>query len=494
VKDLAKHILLWAIIATGPVSATASNAVGVDTAAYSNYSYIKFLDNTNDSVKLTDDEFFDIAGKVIFPVNKYQLPKNDSLLIELENVVFPKVNEDSLQLVRLIIRGAASPEGPTRFNKFLGNKRAEALLKFVKDHMAVEIQEDNFEMEIDIEDYRTLCLMMRRRGDGDYGYVQALCDIYLPKGRIDRLKTVLKEARQGRLWRRLYREYFPRLRAARVVFFFRDLREGFYSEEAAQRVVSILPDSLKLDFPEILPENPTVYNITQPRRELLSVKTNVLFDLAYMPGYDRWCPIPNLALEYYPLHGHFTFGASLDLPWWQDYDAHKYFQVRNWQLEARYYLRSGDIANNPVGQGAAFRGLYLQGYAHAGVFGICFDADRGWVGEGLGAGLGIGYVMPLSPKGHWRLEFGAQVGFFTCKYDPYQYENPVDPNYKDNLYYYKWTLKPDLFKKRQYRFNWIGPTRLGVTLSYDLLYRRAHSKWPSFKPWEPSSTYNSGNN
>ena len=192
-----------------------------------------------------------------------------------------------------------------------------------------------------------------------------------------------------------------------------------------------------------------------------------------------------MALEYFPKHGHFTFGASLDLPWWQDYDGHKYFQVRNWQLETRYYLRSGDIRSNPPGEGAAFRGLYLQAYVHTGVFGICFDADRGWEGEGIGAGVGIGYVLPISRNGHWRLEFQLQAGWFGAKYDPYQYENPVDPNYHDNLYYYKWTLLPELFKERQYRFNWIGPTRIGVTLSYDLLYRRQRSKVPSFIPHEP---------
>ena len=203
-----------------------------------------------------------------------------------------------------------------------------------------------------------------------------------------------------------------------------------------------------------------------------------------MPGYNRWCPIPNVAVEYYPKNGHFTFGASFDFPWWQDYDAHKYFQIRNYQVESRYYLRSGDMDSNPPGKGPAFRGLYLQGYAHLGLFGICFDADRGWVGEGLGAGVGAGYVMSLSKKGHWRLEFGLQVGFYACKYDPYQYENPVDPNYRDHLYYYKWTQDPSLFKKRQYRYSWLGPTRIGVTLTYDLLYRRVQKKGVSFINYE----------
>ena len=92
--------------------------------------------------------------------------------------------------------------------------------------------------------------------------------------------------------------------------------------------------------------------------------------------------------------------------------------------------------------------------------------------------------MPLTKQGRWRLEFGLQVGYIHCNYDPYQYENPVNPAYHDDNYYYKWTLKPELFKKRQYRWNWIGPTRVGITLSYDLLYRRIQRKGMSLKSKE----------
>ena len=100
-------------------------------------------------------------------------------------------------------------------------------------------------------------------------------------------------------------------------------------------------------------------------------------------------------------------------------------------------------------------------------------AKRGWVGEGIGGGVGVGYVLPLSKKGHWKLEFSLQAGVFHTKYDPYQWENPVNPAYQDNLYYYDWKGKPSLFKTRQYNFTWIGPTRIGISLSYDLIYRKA---------------------
>lgn len=454
-----------------------------DTTDYAPYSYIRFLGEGEKTPNLTDEEFYDIAGKVIFPVNKYSLPKRDSLIMQLQREVLPLINRDSLELASMIIHGAASPEGPTRWNKYLGEHRAETLVKFLRDNISKPIDEKTFELEITIEDYRTLCIMMHRASDKDYAVVQTYCDRYLPRNNISGLKNALQTTRQGTLWRRLLREYFPRLRAARLVLFFRAPRT--YAKEVELDVPPVamrptLPAPMTADMlPLELPKQ-----VRRPRREVLAVKSNLLFDVAYVPGYNRWCPIPNVAIEYFPKHGHFTYGASFDCPWWQDYDAHKFFQIRNYQLEARYYLRSGDIATNPPGEGAAFRGLYFQGYGHLGLFGICFDANRGWVGEGLGGGLGVGYVLPLSKSGHWRLEFGLQAGVFYCRYDPYQYGSPNGDDPRDNLYYYKYYGDPSLFKKRQHQFFWAGPTRVGITLSYDLLYRRIAKKGVSFVPWE----------
>ena len=459
-----------------------------DTTKYAPFSYVRFLGEDEPVPELTDEQFYDIAGRVIFPINKWNLPKRDSLILQLQNEVLPLINKDSLELASMIIRGAASPEGPTRWNKFLGEHRAATLLQFLRDNLDRPINESNFDMEIDIEDYRTLCIMMHRASDKDYPVVQALCDRYLPKRNIATLKHQLQTTRQGTLWRRLFRQYFTRLRAARVVFFFRKPRTSEPQIEAilpvpepqaeVALVDTVKTDTVKMDTVRVL------VPVKKPRREVLSVKSNLLFDFAYVPGYERWCPIPNVAVEYYPLHGHFTYGFSFDCPWWQHYNDHKFFQIRNYQLDTRYYFRSGDIEKTPPGEGAAFRGLYLQAYGHVGLFGICFDADRGWVGEGAGAGLGIGYVLPLSKKGHWRMEFGLQAGFFACKYDPYQYESPIEGDPHDDLYYYKYYGDPNLFKKRQHTFTWLGPTRVSVTLSYDLFYRRIAKKGISFTPWE----------
>ena len=495
---------------------------------YNRYPFVRFVGKGERPV-LTDREFYEMAAKVIFPVNQFALPKNDTLLLRLKNEVLPLANENRLKLVGLMIRGAASPEGDTRHNEYLGKARADNLLRFFDDHLLVPFDTSHFYMQASLEDYRYLCYLMKDAGDKDYRLVQGWCDQYLPKdqteqlkcgqnlpknqteqlkrdqnlsmNQTEQLKQVLKTYDGGRLWQRLLHDYYPALRAARVVSFFEDSTKV----ERMKPVPVASPDSMALAPVVWEPQTETV---RLPRREYLSVKTNLLFDVAYMPGYNRWCPIPNIAVEYYPLRGHFTFGGSVDFPWWQHYPKHKFFQVRNYQFESRYYFKANGAngahgpneayepngANEPhkphkpyapqTSAGPAFRGLYLQAYVHTALFGICFDADRGWEGEGFGGGVGIGYVLPLSRRGHWRLEFGAQFGIFVCRYDPYQYESPVDDNLHDNLYYYKYYGEPKWFKTRQHQTTWFGPTRIGITLSYDLFYRRIQKKGISMKPWE----------
>ena len=465
----------------------------VDTSFYANFPFIRITNTESGVPAVSDDEFFLSAAGVVFQAGKSTLPVTSEFLRLMEQTVIPRLNRDSMQLLKVIMRGAASPEGSFEMNRQLGEKRAQALLTFLTERMQYPVADDVLVMGNDVEDYRSLCLLMRNAGDDDYELVQKLCDEHLTKSGPAVLKQQLQRTQGGRLWQRLLTQYFPQLRTARLMLCFRKYVPEKVEIQELKPVVVAKVDTVvieKMDAVEIEIEPAPVVTDTVtfvepsvlPRRELLSVKTNLLFYAAYIPGYDRWCPIPNIALEYYPKRGHFTYGFSFDMPWWQDYDAHKYFQIRNYQLEARYYLKgSTDLSSLTPHPSPLYSGFYLSAYGHLGVFGICFDADRGWVGEGAGGGLGFGYVTPISKNGHWRLEFGLQAGFFRCKYDPYQYENPIDPDYTDNLYYYKWTLSPDLFKKRQYRWNWIGPTRIGITLTYDLLYRRNNKGGMSLK-------------
>ena len=98
--------------------------------------------------------------------------------------------------------------------------RVEFLNHYMRERLDVPVVVAPFTTEVVIEDYRLLCAMMRRAGDSDYEYVQELCDRYLPLGDFAPLKTKLQRAQGGRLWRRLLKEYFPELRATRLVLIF----------------------------------------------------------------------------------------------------------------------------------------------------------------------------------------------------------------------------------------------------------------------------------
>lgn len=205
-------------------------------------------------------------------------------------------------------------------------------------------------------------------------------------------------------------------------------------------LISILPDTLLLPC--------------------LTVKSNLLLDAAWLPNYG-FCPLPNVAIEYFPRNQHWSYGISLDVPWWEKQDRHKYFQARNWQLESRRYF----LCNK-----GEYRRLYVSAYAHLCTYAIALKGDRhSWIGEGLGGGLGAGYVWQLSSR--WRVEAGVQAGLFLTRYDPFVYGDPID-HIDNGYYYYDWEGQSSDFQKRNYRYTWLGPTRLALSIAYNLFLRQ----------------------
>ena len=101
---------------------------------------------------------------------------------------------------------------------------------------------------------------------------------------------------------------------------------------------------------------------------------------------------------------------------------------------------------------AKFNGHYF------GVHGVYMDYDMSHVnfmsvmkkdfaydGNAYGGGISYGYQLYLSP--HWNIEFSAGVGFLHFEYDKSAYPADKEPAYK-------------------YRSNYVGPTKLGVSIVY----------------------------
>lgn len=426
-------------------------------------------------VKTTDSIFVKQSRPIPFVANKIQISQKDRQWIT--DSLIPKLNALGNNGI-IIGRATASPEGNTENNTLLAYHRKEAVNNLLSNF---GIDTDRIYYDVVAEDYPLLLTLMEMKHDKYLPSVKNLMKQYGPSG--NQLKEAMARYKGGRLWQHILHQYFPQLRAVRIMAIHKDRVDDSKMEHTMKAPNQEVIDTVKVEETPIATEEPVVRDTViipvveepstekQPRRELLSLKTNLFFDFAYMPGYNRFCPIPNMAIEYYPLHGHFTYGASFDGPWWQNYDDHKYFQLRNYQLHTRYYMKRGDIEQHPPGKGAAFKGLFFSAYAHAYLYNICFSETKGWEGEGWGAGLGIGYVLPLDKKEHWRLEFAMLVGYLWSKYDPYQWRCPVDADQDTQQYYYKWYGEAKYFKKRQHHLSWFSPTRVEITLSYDILYR-----------------------
>lgn len=426
--------------------------------------------NAAAQVSTTDSAFIHDSRPIIpFVVGKKDIEQQDRKWITSDLIPKLKALGDSGIIIG---RASASPEGSLQINTQLANARKASMNALLSSY---GINTNLIRYDVAPMDFPLMRALMKLRKDDYLPVVDSLMTQYAADVML--LKEAMIRQDRGKLWQHLYHNYFPSLRSVRIMAIKRAEKEEDKREEIERKENERKENEIeKIEEIEKTEKIEKEETEGDERRELMSVKTNLLFDLAYMPGYNRFCPIPNVAIEFYPLRGHFTYGASFDGPWWKHYSKHKYFQLRNYQVHIRYYLRRGDIEERKPGEGAAFKGFFFSAYAHAYLYNICFSEKRGWEGEGWGAGMGIGYVMPIDRKEHWRLEFGLQLGYLHTLYDPYQWRCPVDPDTDANRYYYKWYGNAKDFKKRQHSYSWIGPTRVEITLSYDLIYRHKERK------------------
>ena len=468
-----------------------------DSARFSKYPYIFILDE-NQEPSITDEQFYKVALKVIFPVDVYRVDSTQESVKELIRDLIPQINTDSLKPHAMMVRGASSPEGPYRWNQTLSRERSAHAFDYINRHL--KFPEEHSTYDDQPEDYGQLLFLMKEANDPSYKVVKSLVDKYHKAGMLAQLKQHLKRIDGGRLWNRLYKIYYPKLRVARVVLFFKKKAQAQASSSPVSSDNSGMqnrPDSIAI---EILPEQETVPKliiepygdigkpvlygadlISEPdskevpfvplrlyRRHILGIRTNLLYDFFYLPGH-YWAPSPNVQLEYYPLTGHFTANLSFTGPYWHHWSRQQFWQIRDYVLEGRYYFAG-------LGQ---FIGPYVSGYVHTNIYGIGLSKTKGWEGEGLGAGAIVGYTMNISRNKRWRLEFSLGVGYYRTKYDPYVYGNPKS-TIEDGLYYYDYLGKKENFKERNHVFSWLGPTNIGVHLTYDLLFRRIQKKGVSF--------------
>lgn len=423
--------------------------------------------------EIPDSIFYKKARGITFPVNIFKLPKNDSWFDELRDEVYPWARKNKLELRYIEMRGASSPEGPLNWNDVLAKNRSHALIDTLQSIFHVDYSLVDSSVVSRPEDYKALLYMMKQNNDPQYAFVNKLLNRH--KGNRATEKAELMKVDRGRLWQRLLKQYYPAIRYARVILFFAP--QATPAPEGV-KINRDTPDEMG-SFEIRQPEEEQHASLIKPRKHVLAVRTNLVYDFFYYPKYGM-AYSPNIQLEYYPNSGRFSFNASLTYPDWESYWTYKFWQIHDYNLGVRYYTRKNKVTPKDATQyydetADFFQGFYIGAYGNIGRYGIGLDDKTGWEGEYVGGGLQVGYTMPLCRSSRWRLEFSVGIGVLASKYDPYIWGNPINGE-KDGLYYYEWYQSAELFRKRNHHFLYFGPTEVGIHLTYDILYRRGGGK------------------
>lgn len=155
----------------------------------------------------------------------------------------------------------------------------------------------------------------------------------------------------------------------------------------------------------------------------LALKTNLLYAAALLPSIE---------LEW-RLNNYWTMGVEGNMAWWKKREAHKCYQLAVASTTVRRWFHNGSMR----------KGFYAGAFVGAGLYDF-ENGRKGYRGEGVLAGLGIGYLCPVNR--HFAIEAELGGGWMTTRYKEYiPYEG-------HHLYV------------RTQNMNFFGPLRLKLSL------------------------------
>ena len=329
-----------------------------------------------------------------------------------EMIAFLKsVRQDStIQVIEVSFSGAASPEGSYQINHRLSRARLQSLEQVVRRE--VEIPDSIITRN---DDYIPWHYLMGQIAQSDLSHKQEVLDIlneeeklvgYHNGAQIDHRIPRLKALDNGRVWLEINRKFFSKMRNACAVVV-------TYRREPAPVVVPE-PAPEPEPMPEPEPE-PVVVSEPQPEPEIMAepqewvrqlhVKTNAI-GLAMA--------IANVAVEV-DLAPRWSFTLPVYFSAWDYFKSTLKFRTFSVQPEVRYWL---DDNNEGWFAGAHFGAAFFN-YALDGDYRY---QDHGRETPSWGGGLSVGYRMPLSRNGRWKMEFALGGGVYASHYDKFRNE------------------------------------------------------------------------
>ena len=349
--------------------------------------------------------------------------------------------DTAFQIRSVRVVSGASPEGSSKINRSLSERRAAAIRSYLEKRMSLDGHA--FEIESPGVDWEGLTGLVE---SSDMSYRGEVLEIlyHTPEFVIRDGKIVDSRQRQlgmlhgGEPWRYMEERFFPELRASGVLVVVETEREDTSTPapvvpprdtvvvEHRGTVEVIRRDTMNVPCP-VVPARKPFY---------MALKTNLLYDVAL---------VPNLGAEFYLGRG-WSIGGNWMYAWWKSDRRHDYWRLYGGELDVRKYF-GRRVADKP-----------LTGH-HLGLYGQLFTYDfetggKGYMGGKPGGslwekcnyavGVEYGYSLPVGRR--LNLDFVIGAGYWGGEYHTYVPDGGR----------YVW--------RETRRRHWFGPTKAEVSL------------------------------
>ena len=337
--------------------------------------------------------------------------------------------DTAFSIGKIMVVGAASPEGSIELNRRLSELRAKRLFDHVCGYSPLP---DTLKTSVFVgRDWRGLLRLV----ENDPGMPGKSETVELLQGIVSEVEASgngenkineLKRLRYGIPYRYMYRNLFPDLRASCLYIWYESKRKSF----PAMQVISHLHDTLYLPC-KLSPFGGETGGFQSGEKHgpfYMAVKTNMLYDALL---------VPNIGVEFY-VGKNWSVAGNWMYAWWKSDRKHNYWRIYGGDVELRRWFGRRAVEKPFSGH-------------HVGLYGqiVTYDFElggKGYLGDkwSYGGGVAYGYSLPVGHR--FNVDFTLGIGYLGGLYKEYI---PLDGHYV-------WQTT----KKRR----WFGPTKAGISL------------------------------
>lgn len=373
-----------------------------------------------------------------FDCNEDTINRRDNAeAIEMIKKAIPKDGSSSIKIV--YVKSSSSPDGSDTYNIALAKRRLSSTIDLITSDKIAIHDSLLFVVSTDVAWDELRQLVENSDSPFDYEIIEM----------VDSQNLNLKSLKFEKPYQYIVKHILPQLRKSSVTIVYNNP----YPEPIFSTVYNPIFPEFKSNFLDstmiIKVDAANVEKITEPieTKPLLALKTNLLFDILTLINIEVEVPIKN----------RWSITGELTFPWWV-WDNHKAdsrrnrIELINGVIEGRYWL--GNRKHRDV-----LTGWHLGLYAGCGLYDFEYKA-KGYQGEFfVAAGLSGGYSHTINKAKTLRMEYSLGIGFLQTKYRYYNAE------FCENEIWHA-------VECRRGNYNWIGPTRAKVSLSWLLSFKK----------------------